>query len=211
MKSVLIVILLLACTPIYADTCEQKWAKYYAGKSWFKPWCDTASYKRKKEDARYFDNDEQVETHFTRYEKNRIRARRVNFDQPTFLLPTSCKARLKRKKSNYIYCIDIFGKITFNPPQHKNDPTSDESEINSVILKCDVKFTLVNKATQDISKLYKVSTGNVFSEFIQENQARSLKLIEVEYYTHWKYPNDKERTRVVHGAHTINLKKSEGG
>ncbi|XTZ62309.1 tetratricopeptide repeat protein [Aeromonas salmonicida subsp. pectinolytica] len=48
---VLLISSLLISTTIHAESCEKKWAKYYAGKSWFEPWCDTESYKRRHQDA----------------------------------------------------------------------------------------------------------------------------------------------------------------
>ncbi len=48
---VLLISSLLISTTLHAESCEKKWAKYYAGKSWFEPWCDTESYKRRHQDA----------------------------------------------------------------------------------------------------------------------------------------------------------------
>lgn len=41
---------MLISTTFHAESCEKKWAKYYAGKSWFEPWCDTESYKSRHQD-----------------------------------------------------------------------------------------------------------------------------------------------------------------
>lgn len=48
-------------TPSYAESCEQKWAKYYKGKSFFKPWCHTEKYKRK------YLNEESCEQKWAKY------------------------------------------------------------------------------------------------------------------------------------------------
>lgn len=53
-KILLTVAIVVVSTNVSAKSCERKWAEYYSGKSWFEPWCNTESYKRRKaEDRRY--------------------------------------------------------------------------------------------------------------------------------------------------------------
>ncbi|NEX73774.1 tetratricopeptide repeat protein [Aeromonas rivipollensis] len=54
---VLLITVTLISTNIKAESCEKKWAKYYAGKSWFEPWCDTESYKRRVSEDSYYENE----------------------------------------------------------------------------------------------------------------------------------------------------------
>ncbi|UUI59234.1 hypothetical protein [Aeromonas salmonicida] len=205
----LIMTSLFVSTTIYADSCEQKWAKYYAGKSWFEPWCDTESYKRKMAEYSHEEDDHgynDVPPKLTRYKKSLLQASRISFSKPTYTIPKPCKAD---SRSNYTptSCVDLFGNITFTQPKNNTYPSEGEDEINSVILKCNVQFTIKNNETKTTTKFYQVSTGNVFSEYIKENETRELQLFEVEFFKDWKHPSDKTRTRLVNGLHTINSKE----
>ena len=133
----LIVSSLLISNTGFAESCEQKWAKYYAGKSWFKPWCDTESYKRRMaEDSYYDDYYDEKETKITRHDKNKMRSRRVTFSNPKYMIPESCKPDPRSKDYVPNSCIDLFGDVTFIAPKDKNDPSADKTEINSAVFRC---------------------------------------------------------------------------
>lgn len=214
LTKILVISSLLMSTTIYAKSCEKKWAEYYAGKSWFEPWCDTESYKRSMEDNSYpdiLDADEAREIdealERAREEKANPLWGRVKFSNPTYIIEESCSPKVKIKEYTPKSCVDIFGKITFTSPKNNSSKYENKTEINSVMLKCNIEYTTEDNNKKTIaSQLYIVSTGNVFSEYIQENETRELQLYEAEFYASWKRPKNKNLTRrTVNSPHTLNL------
>jgi hypothetical protein len=45
---ILLFLALLTSTDAFAKSCKQKWSEYYAGKSWFKSFCNTEEYKHRQ-------------------------------------------------------------------------------------------------------------------------------------------------------------------
>ncbi len=198
----LLITSLFISTALHAESCEKKWAKYYAGKSWFEPWCDTESYKARVAENSYYDDDDERKP--TRYEKNQMRVNRVSFSNPTYRIAISCNSDLRSKEHTKNSCIDLFGDITFTSPENNDATSVNADQINTVVLRCNIILTTTNNKITTISRLYEASTGNVFSKYIQENETRNLPLYETEFYKHWK--RQDTRTRLVNGrSYSINV------
>lgn len=45
---ILLLLALLTSPDAFAKSCKQKWSEYYAGKSWFKSFCNTEEYKHRQ-------------------------------------------------------------------------------------------------------------------------------------------------------------------
>lgn len=121
---IIVIYSLFMSTTLYADGCEEKWSKYYAGKSWFEPWCDTESYKRSMEDNSYPDILDADEAHEVveklerkRKEMGESLSRVIKFSNPTYIILESCSPNVKIKEYTPKSCVNIFGKITLTSPK----------------------------------------------------------------------------------------------
>lgn len=139
----LLIVFYLLPSEALAKSCKQKWAEYYAGASWFKPWCDTDSYKQRQrynedwDKPEYFDNDsmDDKESKGTvRKQKDSPASYKVRFDKPVYAKSKSCTN-----------CIDIYADIS---------NTYDYRGISKVVLDCKVEFNDAGKSHIKKTTLY---------------------------------------------------------
>ena len=193
--------------PLQAKSCERKWAEYYAGKSWFEPWCDTATYK-----MRMPYNDEpdpaQVKEEYERQNRETPErlADRVTLSHPTYQIFEPCNPEVKFKEYTPVSCVDIFANITLTPPKSQYSDFDNEHKLNSVMLNCEIVYTIGQSGQKaSIARHYVVSTGNFFSDYIDEKETRELQLYEAEFSVSQKYKR-KFIQRAVNSPHTLNLR-----
>lgn len=176
MKLLLFFLLTLIFTPApaIAKTCKQKWAEYYAGKSWFKPWCDTESYKRRQADNERVENiynDEPPEG--WGLSKEAALARRLAFTDPRYRILENCDSVEET-------CLNIYARI-----KNSNKDTS----IDNALLTCSIGVHLLGKTYDEKLYLYADldSNGNELFGDLQPNESMDIKLHEGRVYHSYKY------------------------
>lgn len=151
-----------------AKSCKQKWAEYYAGKSWFKPFCDTEEYKQrqrtKKELENYYLNDGEPEQ--SRWQKSASKLEMFDFSYSKYEM---CDSKDET-------CLNVYAKVI--------NKHNDES-IKLALFNCSYSYNVNNYREQTgYIRFYSflAESGSIFFGDLKPGKTKAVQLYEGHTY-----------------------------